>query len=192
MAAFTAGMALRRIVDQVGMDNVKAVLGAMTAQPELRELVERRCSETRDAWRANAKPMTAATAPELAPLPTSDERRSLRAYRRHREAAIDAVIRKQERDRELEAGLLAILEREERIPGYRSHVVEIVDRVEADQSVAQIAEEMMIDTSTVERRLRDVRGAAAVAAEAEQLSSPCPPSELNEGRGPNATPNIEG
>jgi hypothetical protein len=84
------------------------------------------------------------------------------------------------------------LDREERIPGYRSQVVEVVDRIEADQSVAQIAEEMGIDTSTVERRLRDVRKAAAVAAEAEQLSGPCPPSELNEGPVPSATPNIEG
>jgi DNA-directed RNA polymerase specialized sigma24 family protein len=49
-------------------------------------------------------------------------------------------------------------------------VAEIVDRVEARQSIAQIAEEMAIDPSTVERRLRDVRKAANVAAEAEQLS----------------------
>jgi hypothetical protein len=159
------------------MDNVKAVLGAMTVQPQLRELVERRGSEMRDAWKSNAKPMTAATAPELAPLPPSEQLRRAPGYRRHREAGIDAVIRKQERDRELEAGLLVVLDRSETMPGYRSQAAEIVDRVEAGQSVAQIAEEMAIDASTVVRRLRDVRKAAAVAAEAEQLSGSCPPSE---------------
>jgi hypothetical protein len=87
-------------------------------------------------------------------------------------------------DRELETGLIAILERDDRIPGYRSQVAEIVDRAEARQSIAQIAEELAIDPSTVERRLREVRRAANVAAEAEQLSGPCPPGEQNEGLGP--------
>jgi DNA-directed RNA polymerase specialized sigma24 family protein len=160
LAAFTAGVALGRIVDQCGMADVRAVL----------ELIERRCSQTRDAWKTNAKPMTAATA-ELVELPTATERRRAPGYRRHREDAMDSAIRRQERDRELEAGLAVIVEREERIPGYRAQVAEIVDRVEAEQSVAQIAEEMGIHPSTVERRLRDVRNAAVASAEAEQLSS---------------------
>jgi hypothetical protein len=77
----------------------------------------------------------------------------------------------------LEAGLLVFIDRPEKTPGYHSQVAEIVDRVEAGQSIAQIAEAMAIDPSTVVRRLRDLRQAAAVAAEAEQLSDPCPPSE---------------
>lgn len=55
-----------------------------------------------------------------------------------------------------------------------------MDRIEAEQSVAQIAEDLGVDPSTVERRLRDGRKAAAVAAEAEHLSGMCPPSGLND------------
>jgi hypothetical protein len=65
-------------------------------------------------------------------------------------------IRKQARDRELEAGLAVILERKEQTPGYRSQVVEIVDRIEAGESVAQVAEELHVHPSTGKRRLADV------------------------------------
>jgi hypothetical protein len=181
-------MALQRIVKEYvkeyGVDNVGALLDAMIAQEGRRELIERRASDTRDAWKVNMRPMTAATTAELAPLATSDERRRAPRYRRHREEEIDAQIRKQARDRELEDGLAVILERQERMPGYRNQVAEIVDRVEAGQSVAQIAQEMVIHTSTVERRLRDIREAATVSDEVAQLSNPCPLPGLNEGRGP--------
>lgn len=53
-------------------------------------------------------------------------------------------------------------------------MVEIVNGVEAGQSVAQIAQELGVHAPTVERRLADVRKAAAVSVEAEQLSSSCP------------------
>jgi hypothetical protein len=176
-------MQLHRIVEQCGMENVQAVLGAMIAERERCGLIERRASDTRDAWKVNMRPMVAATTTEPAPLAGSDERRRARRYRRHRGAAIDSFIRKQARDRELEDGLAVILEREERIPGYRSQAAAIVDRVEAGQSVAQIAYELGVSSSTVEGRLRDVRKAAA-ADEAEQLSGPCPLAGLNQGPRP--------
>jgi DNA-binding NarL/FixJ family response regulator len=138
------------------------------------------------------RPLVAATTAELATLKPSDERRRAKRYRRHREAEIDSQIRKKKRDRELEAGLAVILDRAEQIPGYGSQVAAIVDRVEAGQSVAQIAQELVVHTSTVERRLRDVRKAAVASAEAEQLSGTCPLGGLNEGPGPNDPLYIEG
>ena len=42
-------------------------------------------------------------------------------YRRQRKARIDATIKRQERDRDLETGLLVVLDRPEKIPRYRSH-----------------------------------------------------------------------
>jgi hypothetical protein len=130
------------------------------------------------------RPMVAATIEAPAPLMPSDERRSIPGYRRHRQAAIDSIISKQARDRELEDGLAVILERKETIPGYRRQVVQIVDGIEAGQSVTQIAQELGVHASTVERRLVDVRKAAAVSLEAEQLSGPCPPAGQNDGLGP--------
>lgn len=181
LTPFLAGRLLRRIVEQCGMNNVRAVLGAMGGA---RELIERRCSETLDGWKSGMRPMVAATTAEPAPLATSDERRKSPGYRRHREAAIDSIISKQARDRELEDGLAVILERKERLPGYRRQVVEIVDGIEAGQSVAQIAQGLGVHPRTVERRLVDVRKAAAVSVEAEQLSGPCPPAGQNDGLGP--------
>ena len=67
---------------------------------------------------------------------------------------------------------------------YRRQVVDCVDGVQAGKPVAQIAQELGVHPSTVERRLREVREAAAVSAEAEQLSNPCPLSGPNEGLGP--------
>jgi hypothetical protein len=182
LTPFLAGRLLRRIVEQCGMNNVRAVLGAMGGPP--RELIERRCSETLDGWKSGMRPMVAATVEAPAPLMPSDERRSIPGYRRHREAAIDSIISKQARDRELEDGLAVILERKERVPGYRRQVVEIVDGIEAGQTVAQIALGLGVHPRTVERRLVDIRKAAAVSAEAEQLSGPCPPAGQNDGLGP--------
>jgi predicted ArsR family transcriptional regulator len=68
-------------------------------------------------------------------------------------------------------GLSVIVERKERLTGNRRQVVEIVNGVEAGQSVAQIAQELGVHASRVERRLADVRKAAAVSVEAEQLNA---------------------
>jgi hypothetical protein len=156
---FSAGFQLGRIVTQIGVDNVRLVLDAL-AEQERRELIERRASETRDLWKQNMKPMAAATIVVPPTLATSDDRRRTPRYRRHRQESVDAVIQQQERDRELEAGLAVILERKEKIPGHRAQVTEVVDRIEAGQAVALIAEEMGLSPSTVERRLADVREVA--------------------------------
>jgi hypothetical protein len=182
---FLAGIAIRHIIDRYGMDNVQVVLGAMIAEQARRELIDRRTSETLDGWKTNMRPMAAATTAGPGPLPTSDERRRTQRYRRYRQESVDSVIQRQARDRELEAGLAAILEREETIPGYRQQVTEIVDRVEAGQSAARIAQELGVSPSTVERRLAEVRKGALVSVEAEQLSNPCPSSGPNDGLGTN-------
>ena len=106
------------------------------------------------------KPMAAATIAVPPALASSDQRRGTKGYRRHRQESVDAVIQQQARDRELEAGLAAILGRKEKIPGHHAQIAEIVDRIEAGQTVAQIAKEMGIGPATVERRLADIREAA--------------------------------
>ena len=91
--AVLAGVELRRIVEEFGMSNVQAVLGAMIAQQGRRELVERRAQLrlVTTGKSKYARPIVAATTGELAPSATSDERRKEPRYRRHREAEIGAL-----------------------------------------------------------------------------------------------------
>jgi hypothetical protein len=172
---FLAGMEIQRIVYKYGVANVQLVLGVI-AELARREMVEQRSRETLDLWKSNVRPLASATTPELASLPSSDERRRTPRYRRHREATVDTTIRQQTRVREIEAGLAVILEHEP--DGWeRRELVDIANGVKAGKTVAEIADELGVSVSTIERRLTDLREAVCGQKSASL-------SGLNEGLGP--------
>jgi hypothetical protein len=186
---FLEGVELRRIVEKYGAVNIQLVV-EMIAEQARRELIDRRSRENLDAWKANMRPLAAATTAGLESLDTSDARRRAVRYRRHREEEVDVRIREQVRVRQLEDGLSIILEREPD-SWERRRLVEFVDGVRAGKPVAQIALEAKVSAATVESGLREVRN-ARVAAEAEQLANPSPHNELNDGRGTKTPVLIEG
>ncbi len=187
---FLAGIELRRIVEKYGVDNIQLILGVLAEQTR-REMIDRRRRETFDAWQVNMRPLAAATIASPPSLKTSEERRATSRYRRHRQEGLDFTIRKQARVRELEIGLAIKLEREQD-SWHRRELIGIVNGVKAGMTVAQIARELGCSASTVEHRLAEIRNAAVVAAEAEQLAIPCPASGQNEGLGTNAPVKVEG
>lgn len=174
---FVAGMELERIVQRFGVEDIQLVLNILAEQSR-RELIARRSSEVRDAWKTNVRPLGPVQIPHLSALRTSRDSRRSPGYRRHREEHLDSVIRKQERAGELEDGLAVLLERG--LDAWECRELsEIVTRVAAGETTKQIARALDTSERTVERRLEELRAA-------------CPECGLNGGLRPDATPLIEG
>lgn len=186
---FLAGIELRRIVEKYGVGNVQLILGVLAEQARS-EMIDRRRRETLDAWQVNMRPLAPATIASLPSLKTSKERRATRRYRRHRQEGLDFTIRQQARVRQLETGLAIILEKEPE-GWHRSELVGIVNGVRTGMTAGQIAERLGCSTSTVERRLAEIRQ-AAISAEVEQLASPCPLAGQNDGLGTKPPTTLEG
>lgn len=154
LEGFSDGLQLRAIVQRYGLSDVQRVL-AILAEEERRELTERRCSETLDAWKSNTRPLAPIRIPRLPSIPPAAAQRS--RHGKSAEEMLDAVIRQQTRKRELEDGLAVMhLENDWR----RSQIVEIAERTIAGETAKEIAESMGVSDATIERRLKEVREAA--------------------------------
>lgn len=140
---FLAGVELRRIVEKYGVANVQLIVGVMAEQTR-REMIARRSRETLDLMKANVRPAQTALTVDKEPT----------------------------RANQLEDGVAHILETQPD-SWQRRQLVEIADRVKAGMSAAQTAYEVGVSTRTVERRLAEIREAAA-AAEMEALAKTCP------------------
>jgi len=150
---------LRRIVQQYGVQRVLELI----AEQQRREMVERRAQETMDGWKSNMRP--------LAPIrvPRAVASQTWHRCNQTREQSLDNVIAHQTRIRELELGLSVILE--QAVPTeFKHQLIEIVDRVRAGETAAQIAAALDVSERTVAERLADLRR-AAVTEEEEELSA---------------------
>src|SRR5262249_32726663 len=144
-----------------------------------------------DDFKAGARPWMPARTMPLPLLATLAARRRQPRYRRHRQEVLDSKIRQQARVRQLEAGLAIILERESD-SWHRRELVAIADGAIAGLTATQIAQTLGISTSTVERRLAEIRNAPVAAEAKKQLAGPCPLPGQSEGLGTKIPLHIEG
>ncbi len=155
---FVAGMELERIVQRFGVEDIQLVLNILAEQTR-RELIARRSSEVRDAWKTNVRPLGPVQIPHLSALRTSRDSRRSPGYRRHREEHLDGVIRKQARVRELEKGL-AVMQEQCIDVCRKEHLRQIVERASAGATAMEIAAALGIGERSVEARLAELREAA--------------------------------
>lgn len=126
-------------------------------------MIERRSQEIRDAWKEKLRPL----GPIRAPRPASG--RTWHRHARSREQSLDNVIAQQARLRELEKGLSVLLDCAIHTD-LKHQLIEIVDRVKAGETAAQIAAALDVSERTVAERLAELRK-AAISQEEEALSA---------------------
>ncbi len=151
------GLELRRIVERYGVANLQLAL-SLIAEQHRREMVERRSQEIRDAWKENARPLGPVRIPALSGLRSSRDARNSPRYRGHREEHLDKLIRIQQRERELEAGLAVIME-SNADSWKKKELADIVHRATSGQTSAEIAAALGTSVRTIENRLSELRQA---------------------------------
>lgn len=153
---FMDGMELRRIVERYGLDNLQLAL-ALIAEQQRREMVARRCRDTQDAWKENARPIAPVS------IPSAVAGRQWHRRTQTLEQHLDNVIYQRARVRELEDGLALMLD--ELGDGSlaclrkKAQLREIVSRIRDGDTAAQIASALHISETTVENRLAELRKA---------------------------------
>lgn len=129
------GVELRRMAERYGIENLLLVLGAVARE------------------QSPGKPLGPIRIPPLRDTRPSEI-----------EVHLDKVIRKHARDRELDAGLEAILS--SGMDEWRKReIMQIVAHTVAGLTAQQVAEVVGVSNATVERRLNEVRQAANDADE---------------------------